>query len=304
MPKGTVLGIDIGGTKLAVGIVDLDSGIVKASLRAPTPVHLGGAGIYKATLDLCSQLPEINNISAIGVCFGGQVYENHVLRSNQVEGWEDFPLEARLQADLAHVPVRIVNDANAIAWLEWTKRKENSLRSLFYVTVSTGVGGGFVLNGQIVEGRNGLASEIGHMILVPDGAEYVCGKKGCLEALASGLAISRVYAGQTQQNLSAKEIAKRANDGEETAIRVLQVAGNHVGRALAATNMLLDVDLFVLGGGVSRSGDIWWSAVTECLNADIPYWGNVPQIASSTFGELEGILAGATATYNRAISPK
>ena len=298
MPKGKVLGIDIGGTKLAVGIVDLDSGQVTASLRTPTPVHLGGAGIYQATVDLSRQLPEVDSINAIGVCFGGQVYGNHVLRSNQVEGWDDFPLEARLQADLSPVPVRIVNDANAIAWLEWTKHKGDDIKSLFYVTVSTGVGGGFVLDGQIIEGRNGLASEIGHMILVPDGAECVCGKSGCLEALAAGLAISRAYATETQENISAKEIAQRADRGEEIAIRVLQVAGNHVGRALAATNMLLDVDLFVLGGGVSRSGNIWWSAVTERLHADTPYWGSVPKLASSQFGELEGVLAGAAATHN------
>jgi len=301
MPNGKVLGIDIGGTKLAVGIVDLDSGEVNTSLRIPTPVHLGGAGIYQATLDLCRQLPEIDHINAIGVCFGGQVYENRVLRSNQVEGWDDFPLEARLQEDLTFVPVRIVNDANAIAWLEWVKHKQDGLKSLFYVTVSTGVGGGFVLDGQIVEGPNGLASEIGHMILVPDGADCVCGKKGCLEALAAGLAISRAYAIETQQDISAKEIAQRANNGDEIAIRVLQVAGNHVGRALAAANMLLDVDLFVLGGGVSRSGNIWWSAVMERLNEDTPYWGSVPKVTSSMFGELEGVLAGATATYHTAL---
>lgn len=296
MQDGPVLGIDIGGTKLAVGIVDLATNTVIASRRADTPANLGGSAVYEAARDLCQQLPDLSKIRAIGVCYGGQVYENHVLRSNQVSGWDDFPLEQRLAEDIAPVPIRIVNDANAIAWLEWTQRP--GLNSLFYVTVSTGIGGGYVLNERIVEGRNGLGGEIGHMILVPGGVQCVCGRQGCLEALAAGPAISREYTTRTGTYLPAMEIAARARRGDAAAVTVFSASARYVGRALAAMNILLDVDTIVIGGGVSRAGDVWWPHLIDQLHADTPRWGTPPAVEPSTFGELEGVLAGATAIKN------
>lgn len=293
MVTGRVLGIDIGGTKVAVGIVDLSSMQVITSLRADAPAQQGGSAVYQTAVALCRQLPELAQVQAIGVCYGGQVLDNHVLRSNQVHGWDDFPLEKRLQADLGMLPVRIFNDANAIAWLEWTQRAGRGLQSLFYVTVSTGIGGGLVLNGQIHEGRHGLSAEIGHTMLEPDGVRCVCGRHGCLEALAAGPAISRAYAALTGEALPAKEVAERATKSDEAAAHVLREGGARVGRALAIMNVLLDVDCVVLGGGVSRSGALWWDAVLERLHADTPDWGTAPSVEASTFGELEGVLAGA-----------
>lgn len=293
MVQKRVLGIDIGGTKVAVGVVALPSLELIASTRADAPAHQGGAAVYQTALDLCRKLPQIEQVQSIGVCYGGQVLDNHVLRSNQVSGWDDFPLEQRLQADLAPLPVRIFNDANAIAWLEWTQRAGNHLRSLFYVTVSTGIGGGLVLDGRVYEGRSGLSAEIGHIILEPDGVRCVCGRRGCLEALAAGPAISQAYTALTGVDVSAKEIARRATEGDTAAVRVLREGGTRVGRALAIMNILLDVDCVVLGGGVSRSGSLWWNAVLERLHADAPRWSTPPTVEASTFGELEGVLAGA-----------
>jgi glucokinase len=294
-----VLGIDIGGTKLAVGVVDLATHVTLSTLVAPTPAAQGGGAVYQTIIDLCRKLPELARIEAIGVCFGGPVTRNRVMHSNHVPGWDNFSLAERLQADIAPVPVRIVNDANAIAWLEWTQRAASgNLQSLFYMTVSTGIGGGLILGHRIIEGRSGMASEIGHLILEPDGPVCTCGSRGCLEALAAGPAISHAYAQRTGHTLAARDIAECAREGDGAAQLVLERSGRYVGRALAALNVLLDVDLVVIGGGVSRSGPVWWDAVEAQLKADTLPWSQPPALSPSTFGELEGVLAGAVATQN------
>ncbi|GAB5491711.1 MAG: glucokinase [Phototrophicaceae bacterium] len=299
MPENPVLAIDIGGTKLMVGVVDLSTNTVLSSVLSPTPATQGGNAVYQQVLNLCNQLPELNRIQAIGVCFGGPVNRNKVMHSNHVVGWDNFSLEKRLQHDIANVPVRILNDANAIAWMEWLHcLKAESLQSMFYLTVSTGIGGGLIIDHKLIEGRNGMASEIGHLILEPDGALCSCGNRGCLEALAAGPAISREYAQQTGTDISSREIAQLAIAGDSVAIRSLQQSGRYVGRALATLNVLVDVDTIVIGGGVSRAGSIWWNAVETQLTSDVLPWIKPPKLSPSTFGEREGLFAGAVATQN------
>lgn len=300
MPENLVLAIDIGGTKLMVGVVDLATNTALSTRLSPTPAAQGGHAVYQQVLHLCKQLPELNRIQAIGVCFGGPVNRNQVMHSNHVTGWDNFSLEQRLQADIAHVPVRILNDANAIAWMEWTRCiLVEPLQSMFYLTVSTGIGGGLIIDHKLIEGRNGMASEIGHLILEPDGAVCSCGNRGCLEALAAGPAISRAYAQQTGTSISSRDIAQHALDGDAVAIDVLQQSGRYVGRALAALNVLVDVDKIIIGGGVSRAGAIWWDAVEAQLAAHLLPWIKAPKLSPSTFGEREGLFAGAVATQNR-----
>lgn len=294
MSDDLVLAIDIGGTKVAVGIVDLATYTVLSTMTIPTPATKGGLAVYQTVVDLCKQLPEITTIRAIGVCFGGLVNHNRVMHSNHVEGWSNFSLEERLKQDIAAVPVRIINDANAIAWLEWTHHsKTDNLQSLFYLTVSTGIGGGLVIDNKIIEGRNGMASEIGHLILEADGPVCTCGNQGCLEALAAGPAISKAYQAITGTLISARDIAQYARDGDENASKVLLQSGQYVGRALAALNMILDVDKVIIGGGVSRAGSLWWDALEAQLTAHTLRWSKPPMLSMSSYGELEGVFAGA-----------
>ncbi len=294
MLKGNVLAIDIGGTKVAVGVVDLTTLTVLSNITAPTPAEQGGHAVYQTVLGMCQQLPELSTITAIGVCFGGPVNRNRVMHSNHVVGWDNVSLEARLKQDIAPIPVRIINDANAIALLEWTQQA--TAQSLFYLTVSTGIGGGFVIDHKIVEGRNGMAGEIGHLILEAEGPRCSCGNHGCLEALAAGPAISKAYEVLTGKFVSARDIAGLAQKDDADAIHVLQSSGRYVGRAIAALNVILDLDQVVIGGGVSRSGKHWWDALNAQVQANTLAWGQPPAIRASTFGELEGVLAGAIAT--------
>ncbi len=299
MPENLVLAIDIGGTKLMVGVVDLSTHTAISTRLSPTPATQGGKAVYQQVVQLCKQLPELNRIQAIGVCFGGPVNRNRVMHSNHVVGWDNFSLEKRLQSDIAEVPVRILNDANAIAWAEWTRCVESEpLQSMFYLTVSTGIGGGLIIDHKLIEGRNGMASEIGHLILEPNGALCSCGNRGCLEALAAGPAISRMYAQKTGTTITSRDIAQQALDGDTVAIDALKQSGRYVGRALATLNTLIDVDTIVIGGGVSRSGTIWWNAVEAQLASDILPWITPPKLSPSTFGEREGLFAGAIATQN------
>ena len=299
MPDEPVLAIDIGGTKVAVGIVDLATHTVLSTRMTPTPATKGGLAVYQTVVNLCKQLPEITTIRAIGVCFGGLVNRNRVMHSNHVEGWANFSLAERLKEDIAAVPVRIINDANAIAWLEWTHHsKLENLQSLFYLTVSTGIGGGLVIDNKIIEGRNGMASEIGHLILEADGPVCTCGNCGCLEALAAGPAISTAYLTLSGKRLTAREISESATLGDVNAIKVLRQSGQYVGRALAALNVILDVDKVIIGGGVSRAGSIWWDALEAQLAAHTLPWSTPPTLGISSYGELEGVFAGAVATQN------
>ncbi|MEQ8675457.1 MAG: ROK family protein [Aggregatilineales bacterium] len=299
MPDEPVLAIDIGGTKVAVGIVDLATHTALSTRMAPTPATHGGLAVYQTVIDLCKQLPEITTIQAIGVCFGGLVNRNRVMHSNHVDGWANFSLEERLKQDIAPVPVRIINDANAIAWLEWTRHsKADNLQSLFYLTVSTGIGGGLVIDNKIIEGRNGMASEIGHLILEADGPVCSCGNHGCLEALAAGPAISKAYLALSGKDITASEISTLATYGDITAIEVLRQSGQYVGRALAALNVILDVDQIIIGGGVSRAGSIWWDALEAQLAAHTLPWSKPPSLSISSYGKLEGIFAGAVLFYD------
>lgn len=296
MSEQFVLGIDIGGTKIAVGIIDLATRNVVASQFAQITGRKHADSIYSNIVAMCRSLPQLQSIRAIGVCFGGQVYQNYVLRSNQVDGWDDFPLVSRLQREIAPLPVYIINDANAIAWLEWQHLSDKKLSSLFYITVSTGIGGGLIRDGHIVEGRHGLAGEIGHMPLIPNGTLCVCGAYGCLEAIAAGPAISKTYANLTGEQQTAQQIAHLALENDVHAIQALQFSGQQVGRALAMMHSLLDIDHIVIGGGVSRAGDVWWSATLDAFRANLPRWSFEPAISASRFGTFEGLLAAAVVT--------
>ena len=267
-----VLGLDFGGTKLAAGVWRAGDGELLATRRRATDVAAGAQGDLDAMLsmsrDLLDSVGGADELGAVGVCFGGQVdaARGVVIVQMHVPGWEMFPLRETLAAHFG-VPAAVENDANAAALAEHLFGAGRGRPSLLYVTISTGVGGGLVLNGRIFEGAHGLAGEIGHLLVAPSGPPCPCGRRGCLEAVAAGPAIARAALARLAQNparvsalrgllsLTAKDVAEAAASGDELAQEVLDEALGYLGLGVANAAVLLDPGCVVLGGGVTRTGE-------------------------------------------------
>jgi glucokinase len=305
-----VLGLDFGGTKLAAGIVDLLTGSLMVAQHVPTDPEAGAEGAFEAVLALVNAINAPGGAArfdAIGISFGGHVRAGEILRSLHVPGWGDFPLRACLREHFGPLEVRIANDANAAAIGEWRfgagrhLARTGPLRrrdSLLYVTVSTGIGGGLVLDGQMYEGTGGMAGEIGHTVTMPGGPECPCGRRGCLEAVASGSAIAR--AGREALGnpvLTASDVNLLALSGDMRAIRVMQEAGSHLGRALANAVSLFDAAVVVVGGGVSRACAPWWDAVNAAFHANVFAWNDGTELVRAALGPDVGIW-GAAALFS------
>lgn len=281
-----VLGLDFGGTKLAAGVGRVGSGALLATRRRPTDVAAGARGDLDAMLamshDLLAAVGGAGELAAVGVCFGGQVdaARGVVIVQMHVPGWEMFPLRDALAAHFG-VPAAVENDGNAAALAEHRFGAGRGRPSLLYLTVSTGVGGGLVLDGRIFEGAHGLAGEIGHMLVASGGPLCPCGRRGCLEAVAAGPAIARaaraaLAAAPERQSalralptITAKDVAEAAAVGDGVAREVLDVALDYLGLGVANAAVLLDPGCVVLGGGVTRMGEPLFARVRGAVQARV-----------------------------------
>ncbi len=308
-----VLGLDFGGSKLAAGTVEVQSEHLLNSAQIPTQGDVGAEAVFTDMVALARSLRGREAIQRVGVCFGGHVRQNRVLRSLHVSGWEDFPLVERLQEIFDVDTIRVENDANAIALGEWKYGAGRGAESLLYVTVSTGVGGGIVAQGRLYAGATGMAGEIGHMKLLSDGPPCPCGGQGCVEALAAGPAIARRATALLAQHpeissamrecsaVTARQVNELAHQGDVLAAQALREGARYLGLAIANAINLLDVEQVVVGGGVSRAGPIWWDALRAAVHEGILPGRDSVSIKSSGLGEDAGIW-GAVAVVRRAES--
>lgn len=256
-----VLAIDIGGTKLAVGLIDEWGSIVKAQ-RAPTPAA-DGEELWSALDALVDEVVAEVEPIGVGIGCGGplQLATGEVSPLN-IPSWRDFPLVDRFRKRFPDVPVRLHNDAVAMAVGEHWRGAGQGASNMLGIVVSTGVGGGLVLGNRIVSGRTGNAGHIGHITVDPMGPLCVCGNNGCLEAVARGPAViasalsggweptSGVADGQT---LVADCMDRAAQGTCESLTR----AGKALGLAVASAAHLLELDCVVIGGGLAvGAGDL------------------------------------------------
>ncbi len=248
---GSYLAVDVGGTKLAVGVVDR-GGQVLVRREAPTDGADPWPGLERLVTEVAAT-PEASSstLGSVGAGCGGPMSAGGELVSPlNIPGWRDFPLKARL-ASLTGLPAAVDNDAKALALAEgWCGAARDEANYLAMV-VSTGVGGGIVLDGRLLDGRTGNAGHIGHVIVEPEGRTCGCGARGCLEAEASGLAI-------------------RASTGRPPADApddVRERVGRLVGRAVASVCSLLDLPLAVVAGSVALGyGDLFFAAAQHELH--------------------------------------
>lgn len=288
-----LLALDFGGTKLTAGVSNPGQRSWLAHRRVFLPPGVDGRYEYDTMLDLARDLiEETGQPAAVGVSFGGPVYapEGLVRRSFHTPGWENTPLAEWLQAEL-NVPAVVDNDANAAALGEFRFGAGQGCQHILYVTISTGIGGGWILNGRLYAGADGLAGEIGHLIVQPGGFLCPCGKRGCLEAEASGPAMAqraRLYLvkkkGKTRSGssrakrllelaegnpdkITAQMISQAATEGDKLSQKVIREAAERLGFGLAGAITLMNPDQIILGGGVTKSGELWWQTVHDTARA-------------------------------------
>jgi len=250
--RGTVVAIDIGGTKLAVGIVGPD-GRVQDRRLVPTPRDVDADALFDTLAAVIDDLgDDARHARAVGVgCGGPMTRGGETVSPLNIPAWRDFPLRIRL-TEHCRLPVRIDNDAKALARAEGWIGAAAGVRDYIAMVVSTGVGGGIVVDGRLLEGADGNAGHVGHIIVVPDGAVCGCGARGCVEAEASGTAIERI----TGHSPAAASPEVRAR------------TGLLVGRAIASVANLLDLQLAVVSGSVALGyGETFFAAAQAEIDA-------------------------------------
>lgn len=248
--SGTVLAVDIGGTKIAAGVVDEAGSVLRASSE-PTPRAADAEAVWGALLTAVRRV-EPGAVTAVGVGCAGPMSAGGVTVSPlNVPGWREFPLRDRLCAELG-VPVVVDGDAKALAVGEGWRGAAAGVGNFLAMVVSTGVGGGLVVDGRLLDGASGNAGHIGHVVVVEGGAACACGSRGCLEAEISGTSIAR-RTGAPAAQAPPQEVAR---------------AGTLLGQGLGSVVTLLDLQLVAVGGSVALGfGAPFFDAVTTALHA-------------------------------------
>jgi len=303
------VGVDIGGTKIATGLVS-DEGKIVDSVSEPTPDD--ATKIPEVVADLVERLVGEEDAAGIGIGAAGFVGEDRsTVRFAPNIDWREEPLGERVRA-LVDLPVVVENDANAAAWGEFRFGAGEDTDDLLLVTIGTGIGGGIVHRGQLFRGGFGVAAEIGHMRVVPNGILCGCGQHGCWEQYASGSALvrnarERVANGDDGaaalaalgdgdvSKITGPGITKLAQDGDPLAIELLADLGRWMGEGIAVLTTILDPSVIAIGGGVGAAGDLLMTPVFEAFEAHLPARAHRPEAALrlASLGNEAGIIGAA-----------
>ena len=285
------IGIDIGGTKIAGGLVAEDGSIVRQE-RRPTPAGDGEAIIH-AVVEIVESLRTDGEVAGVGVAAPGFIdaAQSTVYYTTNIP-WRSEPLRADLSAQLPGLDITIDNDANAAGWAEYRFGAGRGRRDMTLLTVGTGVGGAIVTEGRLFRGGFGAGAEIGHMRVVPGGLPCGCGQRGCIEQYGSGRALLR-YANEIadQRGIGQALAAARAEHGEldghhvyelivaedPGALFALRELGGWLGQAAASLSAVLDPELFVFGGGVAAAGELLLEPIREAYLTHLPARGFHPE---------------------------
>ncbi|MDD9975381.1 MAG: ROK family protein [Candidatus Poribacteria bacterium] len=288
--KAYVVGIDIGGTKLATVVAD-STGHILGKVRKPTLAEKGPEYALGLLFDMVRETIRLAgleqaSISAIGVSCGGPLDTKTgiVYSPPNLPGWDALPLKAKLESEF-QVPVTIENDANASALAEYRFGGGCGYNAVLYMTMSTGIGGGIVLDGQIYHGANDSAGEVGHQILLPDGPLCGCGKRGCLEALCSGPAIARRAQAAIRkqpvnkkastmlsltngriENVKSEHVLEAARAGDTLALELVSETAYYMGWGIANLVNVLNPDIVLLGTIAIAAGDLLLDPIRETVS--------------------------------------
>jgi glucokinase len=304
------IGVDVGGTKVAAGVVD-SSGQVIAKLKRSTPAA-SPPRTEQAIGDVVTELLATYPVTAIGLGAAGFVdAERSTMLFAPNLAWRDEPLKQRVEERVGRAVV-VENDANASAWAEARFGAARGDRDVMLVAVGTGIGAAIIIGGELYRGRWGIAGEPGHVRVVPGGRLCGCGNRGCWEQYASGSALvaeAREFArrtpegairllqlgGGSPEGISGLEITRAAAEGDPAALRCFQTVGGWLGQGLADLAAILDPACFVIGGGVSEAGDLLLDPARAAFERALTGRGHRPfaEIRVAELGENAGIVGAA-----------
>jgi glucokinase len=284
------IGVDIGGTKIAAGLVD-DSGVIIQRVRRETPAR-SFDGVVDAIASGCADLVvyartyDLELVEAVGMGAAGLVDETGaIVRFAPNLGWTEAPLGPRV-AEATGLPTVVENDATSAAWGEFRFGAGQGATSLVAVTVGTGIGGGIINTGRPLRGSFGMAAEFGHITQVPEGRLCGCDRRGCWEQYGSGNALVReardlaaerrseaemllAMGDGTPEGVTGVHVTDAARKGDPVALEAFRRVGDALGRGMADLTAILDPDRYVIGGGVSEAGDILMKPLAEAYHAAV-----------------------------------
>lgn len=305
--KEYCFGIDVGGTTVKLGLFN-QNGDILDKWEIPTRTQDNGKNILPdvaETLEKKLQEKNIQKDEVIGAGIGvpGPVDDNGVVHRAVNLGWDVFNISEVL-GSLTGLPVRAGNDANVAALGEMWKGGGQGYKSIVMVTLGTGVGGGVIINGKILSGCSGAGGEIGHIHIVDDEEESCgCGNHGCLEQYASATGIVRLANRRLQsctedtvlkgKEVSAKSVFDAVKAGDAVAIQIAEEFGLYLGKGLAAVASVVNPEAFVIGGGVSKAGEILFSFVEKNYKKYVFHGSRDAKFELATLGNDAGICGAA-----------
>jgi glucokinase len=306
---GLAIGVDIGGTKVAAGIVDEDGRVLDRE-RRDTPgsdAEKTESTIVEVVDALCAR----HEVAAVGIGAAGWIANDHatVLFAPHL-AWRNEPLRAALNGRIP-LPLVVENDANAAAWAEYRFGAAQGEKVVVCVTLGTGIGGGLVVDGSVYRGAYGVACEYGHMTLVPDGRRCACGNQGCWEMYASGRALARdarelaaespmaaarmLELAGSADGLTGPVVTAAALAGDPAALSICTSMGRWLGRGLANLAAVIDPSMFVIGGGVSAAGELLLAPAREEFGYTLTGRGFRPlaSVVGAALGPDAGLVGAA-----------
>ena len=304
------IGVDVGGTKIAAGLVT-PTGEVLREARRQTPATKVDE-VAQAIADLVAELSADQEVEAVGVGAAGfcDATRSEVVYAPNL-AWRNEPLRQRIEA-ASGLKTVVENDANAAAWGEFRFGAARTAESAVVVTLGTGIGGGIIVNNQLVRGFQGFAAEIGHMEIKAGGRRCGCGLRGCWERYGSGTALvheareiatvapaqaTRLLelAGGQAQNITGQMVTQAAQEGDPIALDVIETVAQWVGRGLANLVAVLDPEMIVLAGGVAGAGETLRAPVQAAFEKHVTarLYRHLPQIRLAEVGVPAGLIGAA-----------
>ncbi|KGP71684.1 ROK family protein [Pontibacillus yanchengensis] len=291
-----VIGIDLGGTNLRVAVVNEEGNIMEEK-STPTDSSRGPEAIMEDMIRFIKDFQKIYPINGVGIGSPGPLDAKAgvILNPPNLPGWERVPLTKQI-SDAVDLPVFLENDANVAALAEATSGAGVGYESVYYITWSTGIGGGFVLDGKLQPGAAGYAGEIGNMIVQPGGTKYATLNPGALEAVASGTAIGLEGKRQLGIEGGAEAVFNLAQKGNTEAKRIIDDAIHNLAIGIANITFALDPSLFILGGGVMQAEDELLTSLHEKVTS-ILYEGQTVDMKKATLGGKAGVIGAAQLAF-------
>jgi glucokinase len=314
------VGVDIGGTKIAAGVVD-DDGTIVAKARRDTSAR-DAAGIDRAIAEVVEEFAKDFEFDAIGLAAAGFASSDreHMVFGPNIAAWRDYPLAAKVRELVERdVTVVVENDANAAGWAEFVYGAGRGTSTMIMLTLGTGLGAGMVVDGNLVRGAYGFAAELGHMRVVPNGHLCGCGHRGCWEQYTSGSALVREARREALENpersaaiielaggdpaaIIGQHVTKAALAGDPLAVSLLAELGTWLGEGCASLAAVLDPEVYVIGGGVIAAGDLILDSARDAYERALPAGGHRPvaPIVAADMGNDAGIVGAAALARVRA----